>query len=142
MDIMKWFRTVTQGDSVNAAAKASGLNQPTLSRQVNASTLSPDSVVAIARAYDADPIEGLIILGLITEEDVKRHGATVILADLTDQMLANEVWDRMQEGRTVESHVSQRPELVVVSDEEYAALAALNPGYDPHMEAEGAQELP
>lgn len=37
---------------------------------------------------------------------------------------------------------SQRPELVVVSDEEYAALAALNPGYDPNMEAEGAQELP
>lgn len=141
MDIMKWFRTVTQGDSVNAAAKAAGLNQPTLSRQVNAGTLSPESVVAIARAYDADPLEGLIILGLITEDDVKRHGAAVILSDLTDKMLADEVWDRMQEGRVVENAYS-KPELVVIEELDPERDAANDVGYDIDEEIEHHLDTP
>lgn len=134
MDIMKWFRTVTQGDSVNAAAKAAGINQPTLSRQVKANTLSPDSVVAIARAYDADPIEGLMILGLISEGDVRRHGASVILADLTDKMLADEVWDRMQRGQACEDPTGGQPDLSVADGDIPLDAAAMNPGYDPSKE--------
>lgn len=98
MDTVQWFKTTTGGDSVNAAAKASGLNQPTLARQINGGALSPESIVAIARAYNADAIEGLIISGLITEADVSRHGAQTLLESITDRMIANEVWRRMADG--------------------------------------------
>lgn len=98
MDTVTWFREVTGGDSVNAAAKAAGINQPTLARQINAGTISPENVVAVARAYNADPIEGLIIAGLITEAEVRAHGADVLLAALDDRIIANEVWRRMADG--------------------------------------------
>ena len=98
MDTVKWFRRITGGDSVNAAAKAAGINQPTLARQINAGTISAENIVAVARAYKADPIEGLIISGLVTEEEVRAHSADVILRDLDDRIIANEVWRRMADG--------------------------------------------
>ena len=98
MDTVQWFKEVTEGDSVNAAAKKAGLNQPTLARQLNAGALSPESVVAVARAYGADAIEGLIVAGLVTEADVRRHGADVLLASLDDRVIANEIWRRMADG--------------------------------------------
>lgn len=98
MDITTWFKEVTRGDSVNAAAKLSGLNQPTLARQINAGALSPESVVAVARAYDADVIQGLIVAGLITKADVRKHDLKVVLEDLTDAQIANEVWRRLGDG--------------------------------------------
>lgn len=99
MNTVEWFRSVTSGDSVNAAAIRAGLNQPTLSRQVKAGILSPESIVAVARAYKADAIEGLIISGLISEADVNRHGADLILQKLEDHEIANEVWRRMGDGK-------------------------------------------
>ena len=96
--IMTWYSTTTNGDTTNAVALKSGLVGSTLSRQLKADTLAPESVVAIARAYRADPIEGLVIAGLITEDDVRRHGADVLLESLDDRVLANEVWRRMADG--------------------------------------------
>ena len=96
--IMTWYNNTTNGDTTNAVASKARLVGSTLSRQLKADTLAPESVVAIARAYNADPIEGLIIAGPITEDDVRRHGADVLLGSLDDRMLANEVWRRLASG--------------------------------------------
>ena len=95
---MNWYNATTAGDTVNAVAAKSGLVGSTLSRQLKSETLTPESIVAVARAYKADPIEGLIISGLITEADVSLHGAEALLESLTDRMIANEVWRRMSDG--------------------------------------------
>lgn len=96
--LMSWYKRVTGGDTTNAVASKSGLVGSTLSRQLKADTLAPESIVAIARAYDVDAIEGLIIAELITEDDVRRHGTVALLETLTDRAIANEVWRRMASG--------------------------------------------
>lgn len=97
-ELMSWYSATTSDDTVNAVASRAGLVGSTLSRQLKAETLTPESIVAIARAYNADAIEGLIISGLITEADVSRHGAQALLESITDRMIANEVWRRMADG--------------------------------------------
>lgn len=140
MNTIEWFETVSAGDSVNAAATIAGINQPTLARQIKAGVLSPESIVAIARAYDADPINGLIIAGLISEVDVARHGADVLLETLTDKMLADEVWNRMQAGKAGVEITGGQPTLASVPDitpsKDAEAWAANNPGYDPDLETD------
>lgn len=144
MTTIEWFKRVTAGDSVNAAANAANLNQPTLSRQVHAGALSPESIVAIARAYDADPIEGLIISGLVTEDDVRKHGAEVLIEHLSDRLLADEVWNRMQDGRVVERTDSADAEIVpfpriVTNDEVRKASRKKAAKTDPNWESETDQ---
>ena len=109
---IEWYRQATGDATVNAVAAKAGLVGSTLSRQIKGDALTPETVVAVARAYDADPIDGLIVLGLITEEEVVRRGAAVVLADLTDRMLADEVYDRMIEGRGVRDFEAPTFEIV------------------------------
>lgn len=138
--MLSWFENTIAGDTPNAAAERAGLVGSTLSRQIKAGVLSPESIVAIARAYDADPIEGLIIAGLITEADVTRHGADVLLETLTDKMLADEVWNRMQAGKAGVEITGGQPTLASVPDispsKDAEAWAANNPGYDPDLETD------
>lgn len=139
MNTEQWYLQTVGSDTENAVASRSGIGQTTLNRQRKSGKLSPESVVAIARAYDADPIKGLIVLGLITESDVSRHGAEVLLANIPDKVIAQEVWDRMQEGRVVEPDsdcAPQRPQLVVIDDVDELADAANNVGYDIDAEIE------
>lgn len=113
-DTLKWMQAVTGGDSVNAVAAKSGLVGSTLTRQVHSGALTPESVVAIANAYDADAIKGLLVQGLISQADIDRHGAAVLLDEITDRMLADEVWERMQEGRGVKEFEDPAPRFDVV----------------------------
>lgn len=128
---MDWYRETVGSDAVNAVATTARVGQSTLDRQVKRGELSPEIVVAIAYAYDVDPIEGLIISGLITEEDVVRHGAEVLLASLPDRMIADEVWDRMQRGTATEPITGSQPNLIAI---EGSGVAAKDPGYSPEEE--------
>lgn len=141
METIRWFDRITGDDTPNAAAKRSGVNQPTLSRQIKAGALSAEVIVAIARAYDADAIEGLIIGGLITEADVRKHGAEVLLEQITDRRIADEVYERMVEGRGVEEFLTP-PTLVVISDEEAEKKPALQTVTDVDEEIEGHTDTP
>lgn len=111
---MNWYRATVGGDTTNAVANRSGLVGSTLDRQLKADSLRPESAVAIARAYGADPVDALVAVGLLTAEEVARRGSRVVLAELTDRMLADEVWDRMAEGRGVKEFDDQRPSFQVV----------------------------
>lgn len=95
---MKWFADVTNGDTTNAVASRAGLVGSTLARQLKADTLTPETIVAVARAYKSDPIEGLIVAEFITEAEVRNHTADMILRELDDRIIANEVWRRMADG--------------------------------------------
>lgn len=93
-----WFEVVTGGDSVNLVSQKAGIAQTTLNRQVKQGCLSPEVVVAVARAYNADAIAGLVGLGLISEDDVRFHAVVAGLSAATDAELAAEVVRRLAPG--------------------------------------------
>lgn len=94
MTSIDWYRRVVRDSSVNAVATKAGLVQSTLNRQVAAGELTPESVVAIARAFGADVIGGLIELGLLREDDIRAHGVHVALTQALDIELAAEILRR------------------------------------------------
>lgn len=100
--IIKWLKSTVGEDSTNAVAANAGIVASTLFRQIRAETLTPEVIVAIARAYKTDPIDGLITSGLITEEDLQFATRETFLQDLTDRELADEVWQRMQRGQATD----------------------------------------
>jgi len=93
-----WFRTVTGGDSERYVASRVGLVQATLSRQLRADMLAPETVVAISRIYRVSPLPGLVSIGLITEDDIRRASAATTLADVADDDLVDEVLRRVKRG--------------------------------------------
>lgn len=97
-DKMAWYRHVTGTDSVNAVAKRAGLVQTTLAAQVRKGELTPQSAVAIARAYQSDPLHALVAIGLVAADEVDAYARRVALGDVSDEELAREVWVRMSSG--------------------------------------------
>ena len=98
MTSMEWYRRVVGDATVNAVAARAGVVQTTLNRQVKVGRLAPETAVAIARAYGVDVIDGLLACGLLTEEDVRRHGIVPVLEDATDDEIAEEVMRRLRDA--------------------------------------------
>ncbi len=96
---MEWYRSlVGEGATVNAVAERAGVVQTTLNRQVKAGALSHETVVALARAYRADVLDGLVASGLITHEDIKAHAVQTALGAASDVDLASEIMKRAERG--------------------------------------------
>lgn len=108
---LSWYRAVTQEDSVNAVAKRAGLVQTTLAAQVRKGELTPQSVVAIARAYQSDPLSALVAVGFLTDEEVATYAHRAALGDASDEDLAREVWLRMSSGSASEPITAPEPPL-------------------------------
>lgn len=96
---MQWYGSLVGEATVNAVSEKSGLVQSTLNRQVRAGALSAESVVAIARAYGADVLTALMSTGLITREDIERHGIRAALAAATDVDITAEIMRRLSTGQ-------------------------------------------
>lgn len=95
---MDWYTRTVRDASVNAVATRAGVVQTTLARQLKTGTLSAETVLAVARGYDADAIGALIACGYLRDDDVRRHGAEVALARALDIELAAEVVRRLPDG--------------------------------------------
>ena len=106
---LSWYRAATRGDSVNAVAKRAGLVQTTLAAQVRRGELTPQSAVAIARAYEDDPLAALVAIGFLSDEEAAAHARGAALGDATDEELAREVWRRMASGAASEPITAAGP---------------------------------
>lgn len=98
--IRQWVDRVSGGASLRAIARAIDAKHPTLSRQLSESALEPRYAVAIARAYNEDPLEALVICGLITREEIRRGQHTLELSKASDRDIANEILRRLEERGT------------------------------------------
>ncbi|WP_172121455.1 hypothetical protein [Actinomyces faecalis] len=158
MDIVQWYYSTVKGDSHNTVAKKAGVNTSTVTRQLNAGRLEPALVVPIARAYSADVLEALMVQGLITAADcrldrlpdvIRRLGRQEVIESLTDQEIADVVWNRLADGEThqpltdpvgqpaaVHRLFSQGDDEQEPSESDYLKMAALDPGYPPDAEDE------
>lgn len=98
MSIHDWYMEVTGKDSVHAIADKAGIPPTTLYSQVKGE-ITPTSAVKIARAYHRSPTEPLVILGLLTKEDLKTLASNGILSQASDADLVEELARRLEEGR-------------------------------------------
>lgn len=124
MDTIEWYEASVGGASENAVAIRAGINQRTLNRQIKAGRLTAETVAAIASAYGRDVLDGLVAAGLISRDDIRRHGARVALAAATDREIADEVWRRLTDGRAHAPFDEPAPALRVVSDDSHMMAAS------------------
>ena len=104
MDAKDWLGRVTSGASVNAVAGRISMGQRTLNDQVSgASTLKPETVVKIARAYAAEPVAALVELGLVSAEEARSNAGleqisvAEALAKASNRELLTEIGRRLDE---------------------------------------------
>lgn len=90
-----WLATITT-DSARTIAKATGLSHTTISRAADNTTPPPAVVVAVARAYGANPVTALAQTGLLTTAEAEPFSGahelrTVPSAVLLQELLRREV---------------------------------------------------
>ena len=126
-----WLAEVAPGVSENEVARRVGLVQSTLSRQLRADAVPPENVVAIAREYGASPVSGLVAIGLIAEDEVRRAAGMVGIEDVTDEDLVAEVLRRIQ---TASAH----PDLIAP----VASIEIARGEHDPQRRAARRTDVP
>ena len=94
MSINDWFEKITGGESYNAVAKKLGCRHHPYGATPR-STLRKNAV-AIARAYGRPAIEPLIIMGLLTDDDIKAIKSQDALRDASDDELMAELGRRIK----------------------------------------------
>ena len=95
MSINDWFEKITGGESYNAVAKKAGVQASSIWRQLP-DRLSEKNAVTIARAYGRPAIEPLIIMGLLTDDDIKAIKSQDALRDASDDELMAELGHRIK----------------------------------------------
>lgn len=90
-----WIAKTTGGASSRAIAAAVGLSHPTVIKQVNNN--DPTLALAVAEHYNANPVDGLIAAGAITDDQVTRYAKDngFGIDDYTDLELAQLIVDRL-----------------------------------------------
>ncbi|MFJ3030990.1 helix-turn-helix domain-containing protein [Rothia terrae] len=100
MDFETYLLEAT-GMNLTQIAKASGIQQSKLSRQLNGGTrLSMETVRDIARGTSLDLLDLLKASGFITELEMLRLRRTPNLTVVPDEALAKEILRRMKLGAT------------------------------------------
>lgn len=94
-NLESWIERITANASWRTIADRMGTTHPTIQRRLKNETAS--AVVAIARAYDANPIEGLLTAGVISENDLEGFEKPIALSDFTDMEIAQELVNRIAE---------------------------------------------
>lgn len=94
MNVSEWLIGLKGEDSMRAASQKSGYAQTTLQRQIDKGALSPEMVIALCRAYDRSPVQGLVETGYINEYEVEGVDLAIALHDATNEQLLNEIMRR------------------------------------------------
>jgi hypothetical protein len=97
MNIQEWIESVA-GTTLRQVALATEIPVPTLARQVREQAVTPETVVRIARKYDASPLGGFVAIGLITDTEANAMSVAEALGRATDLELATEAVRRIEAG--------------------------------------------
>lgn len=99
----EWFTERVGTDSVNAAAKKSELPQASLFTHLKRGTLPAESVIKISRAYDYNPVQGLVDTGYLAIDEAQGEVKIVNWDDVSDVALCEQILYRTKladkEGR-------------------------------------------
>lgn len=96
MEHTEWMHRITAGDSLREVARRAGLNNRTLTTQVNAGKLKADLIIKIAEAYDESPVIALVDLGFMSARWITEPGVVTALSRATDEQLTDELLRRLR----------------------------------------------
>ena len=65
----EWMLLTTNGASVNEISAKAGVSLSTIWRHKKDMSFTAEEVIAIARAYHANPLTGLVAFGYLTEQE-------------------------------------------------------------------------
>lgn len=93
-ELAQWVEEVTGEDSWRTIAEKLHTTHATIKRRLT--NHEADAIVELARAYDLNPISGLLAAGIITVSDVKKAARTFTVEDMTDVEVAQIIVDRLE----------------------------------------------
>ena len=94
LNVEAWFIDLTDSSSLREAAEMSGVSKSTLSRNLDANTMTPETVIALCRAYGRSPVAGLIQTEYINDYELKGPDVEVALREATNEQLLDEIMRR------------------------------------------------
>ena len=115
-----WIRTVTRGASARAIATRINRSHSSVAKWIRDGDPPCEVIIAICRAYRANPIAGLVAAGYIREGELTPHMREIIrmapVADLTGELNERAMaWEAsVSRGREFEPWFPTRPELRLV----------------------------
>lgn len=98
--IIEWLKDNAVGFSFSGAAERSGLTVSTVRRHLmdeGKIGSAPETIVAICRAYNLNPVEGLIEWGLFDLEEAEGHLDAVQFSNRIDNAPLPELFARIRE---------------------------------------------
>lgn len=131
MNFESWLDALIDGDTRRTAAKKAGYAQSTLSRQLDREKLLPEMVIALCRAYDRSPVQGLVETGYINEYEVQGVDLAIALHDATNEQLLNEILRRSDPEARYLFGADGDSAVVDLDDASGAAVFDIRP---PHVE--------
>ena len=126
-----WLQDLIGGDSMRTAAQRTDYAQTTISRQLSRGHLSPEMVIALCRAYDRSPVQGLVETGYINDYEVQGVDLAIALHDATNEQLLNEIMRRSDPEARYLFGADSDPKVVDLDDASDAAVFDIRP---PHVE--------
>lgn len=126
-----WLQDLIGGDSMRTAAQRTDYAQTTISRQLSRGHLSPEMVIALCRAYDRSPVQGLVETGYINEYEVEGVDLAIALHDATNEQLLDEIMRRSDPQARYLFGANGDSAVVDLDDASDAAVFDIHP---PHVE--------
>ena len=119
MKTKAWLEELVNPDSLRTAATKADIPVSTLSRQQD--KLPAEMVIALCRAYDRSPVQGLIETEYINDYEVQGPDVAIALSKATNQQLLDEIMKRSDpQARYLfggdEDTIGLSPQLSAVSD--------------------------
>jgi len=99
----RWIARTCRGDSLRKIARRTGLSEATLSRRTRADALPIESVVAIAREYEAPILDALVENGFLEGRDIAGDRVERVLRAASDDQLLKEIRRRIGRGQATAS---------------------------------------
>ncbi|CAB0629763.1 hypothetical protein [Corynebacterium diphtheriae] len=94
-----WIRKTVGNASDREIGKLANIGQSTLSRQRRDGTVTVETAVKIARAYQVSVVPALLALDVLTEFDLKAFSTSSGIMDASDEDLVAEILRRMKAGK-------------------------------------------
>lgn len=95
----QWLDRATNQASDHDIARRTNLTHPTIGRWRRNGRAPAEGVILIARAYKADPVDGLVSAGYLTESDLMNGGLRNAVRHAPTAYLTDELHERAVSGR-------------------------------------------
>ncbi|MCT1411690.1 helix-turn-helix domain-containing protein [Corynebacterium sanguinis] len=94
MQLLEWLHSLPESPTPSQAADHAGVSKATFLRHVKRDETTAEYAITIARAYNVNPIDALIDLGMLDEQELKRAAARYSGQRMTNQELLDEIMRR------------------------------------------------